>query len=227
MPCIIFVHVCTRISTRWSLSQLGCTHSYYVPGICTWTCTAVSYELYTLVPGIYVWLVCELFILNTVMARLMMACFLSNFFSMGTCRNISPLSYQVPWYLRSSGCARWIQPLFSTNLSKTCIDYTSTNGALLCKDRGVQKRNLRTYIEYMSFIRSPRWTSGSPRMLLVLVRAFESRRGEILNLFAKTKKKDQLLRAPSVGKHHSTRVDEGRKSWNLLAIKMQGTNRSG
>ena len=31
--------------------------------------------------------------------------------------------------------------------------------------------------------RSPRWTSGSPRMLLVLVREFESRRGEILNLF--------------------------------------------
>ena len=35
--------------------------------------------------------------------------------------------------------------------------------------------------------RSPRWTSGSPRMLLVLVREFESRRGEILNLFAKIK----------------------------------------
>ena len=49
-------------------------------------------------------------------------------------------------------------------------------------------------------------------MLLVLVREFESRRGEILNLFAKMKKKDQLLRASSVGKHNSTRVDEGRKS---------------
>ena len=37
---------------------------------------------------------------------------------------------------------------------------------------------------------SPRWTSGSPRMLLlmVLVREFESRRGEISNLFAKVKK---------------------------------------
>ena len=57
--------------------------------------------------------------------------------------------------------------------------------------------------------RSPRWTSGSPRMLLVWVREFESRRGEILNFFAK-KKKDQLLRAPSVGKHNATRVDEGR-----------------
>ena len=64
---------------------------------------------------------------------------------------------------------------------------------------------------------SPRWTtrSGNRRMLLVLVlvRELESRRGEILNLFAKIKR-DQLLRAPnnSVGKHNSTRVDEGRKS---------------
>ena len=33
--------------------------------------------------------------------------------------------------------------------------------------------------------RSPRWSSGNPRMLLVLVREFESRRGEILNLFYK------------------------------------------
>ena len=63
-------------------------------------------------------------------------------------------------------------------------------------------------------------------MLLVLVREFESRRGEILNLFAKIKK-DQLLKAPRVGKHNSTRVDERRKSYNLLAIKMQGTNRCG
>ena len=62
-----------------------------------------------------------------------------------------------------------------------------------------------------AFSRSPRWTSGSPRMLLVLIREFECRRGEILNLFAQIKK-DQLLRAPSVGKHNSTRVDEGRKS---------------
>ena len=62
--------------------------------------------------------------------------------------------------------------------------------------------------------RSSRWTSGSPRMLLVLVPEFESHRGEILNLFAKKKrkKKDQLLRAPSVGKRNSTRADEGRNS---------------
>ena len=60
--------------------------------------------------------------------------------------------------------------------------------------------------------RSPRWTMGSPRMLLlVLIREFESRPGEILNLLAQIKK-DQLLRAPSMGKHNSTRVDEGRKS---------------
>ena len=65
-------------------------------------------------------------------------------------------------------------------------------------------------------------------MLLMLVHEFESRRGETLNLFTKYifNGKDQPLRAPSVGKHNSTRVDEGRKSWNLLAIKMQGTNRS-
>ena len=80
--------------------------------------------------------------------------------------------------------------------------------------------------------RSPLWSSGSPRMLLlilliVLVREFESRRGKILNLFAKKKKDQELLRAPSVGKHSSTQVDEGRKRWSLLAIKMQGTNRSG
>ena len=55
-------------------------------------------------------------------------------------------------------------------------------------------------------------------MLLVLVREFESRHGEMLNLFAR-KKKDQLLRAPSVGNHNSMRVDEGRKSGNLLAKK--------
>ena len=30
-----------------------------------------------------------------------------------------------------------------------------------------------------------------------------------------------------MGKHNSTPVDEGRKSFNLLAIKMRGTNRSG
>ena len=41
-------------------------------------------------------------------------------------------------------------------------------------------------------------------------------------------KRDQVLKAlSSVGTHISTRVGEGSKSCNLLAIKMQGTNRSG
>ena len=49
--------------------------------------------------------------------------------------------------------------------------------------------------------------------------------------FAKTKK-DQLTAESAVvawvlRKHNSTRVGEGRKSQNLLAIKMKGTNRSG
>ena len=38
------------------------------------------------------------------------------------------------------------------------------------------------------YSRSPRWTRGSPRMLLVLVRESESHRGEILTLLAKIKK---------------------------------------
>ena len=50
---------------------------------------------------------------------------------------------------------------------------------------------------------SPRWSSGYPRMRLVLVLEFESRRVEVFNLLAKIKK-DQLLRAPSVGTHNST-----------------------
>ena len=49
-------------------------------------------------------------------------------------------------------------------------------------------------------------------MLVVLVREFECRRGEILNVFTKKEKEDELLIAASVGKHNSTRVDEGRKS---------------
>ena len=65
------------------------------------------------------------------------------------------------------------------------------------------------------YSRSPRWTSGSPRMLLLSVREFESRRGEILNLFAKKKRRKRkgstAESASSVGKHNSTRVDEGRK----------------
>ena len=62
----------------------------------------------------------------------------------------------------------------------------------------------------LSICRSPRWSSGNPRMLLVLVREFESRRGEILTFFA-TKKKDQLLSASSVGKHNSIRRESTRQ----------------
>ena len=74
---------------------------------------------------------------------------------------------------------------------------------------------------------SPRWCSGYPRTLLVLLE-FESHDGEILTLFSIITK-DQLLRAPSVSRRNSTLlvVDEGRKGWSLLAIKKQGTNRSG
>ena len=42
-------------------------------------------------------------------------------------------------------------------------------------------------------------------MLLLLIRELESRRIEILNLFAKkVQKKDELLRAPRAGKHNLT-----------------------
>ena len=54
--------------------------------------------------------------------------------------------------------------------------------------------------------------------MLALILKFEYHRGEIVNLFAKIEK-DQLLRAPSVGRHNSTRVDEGRRGGSLLAIK--------
>ena len=45
-------------------------------------------------------------------------------------------------------------------------------------------------------------------------------RFDVIGKYAK--KKDQLLRASSsVGRYHSTRVDEGRKSWILLAVKIK------
>ena len=59
--------------------------------------------------------------------------------------------------------------------------------------------------------RSPRWSSGYPRMLLALVLDFESHRDAILNSNELKNAKDQLLRAPSVGRRISMRVDEGRK----------------
>ena len=66
----------------------------------------------------------------------------------------------------------------------------------------------RTYLTTSSW-----WSSGYPRIPLALVLEFYSHRGEILSIFAKCKKEDQLLRLlSSVGKHNSTRVDEERKS---------------
>ena len=54
-------------------------------------------------------------------------------------------------------------------------------------------------------------------MLLVLVRELESRHGEILNFVAKTKKDQQLLRAPSVGKQSPTsQGNEGRKARTVV-----------
>ena len=69
------------------------------------------------------------------------------------------------------------------------------------------------------------WTylayAGRPGGLLIVVTLeccwrwfleFESHRGDIVTFFGKIKK-DQLLRAPSVGSH-STRIDEGRNGLN-------------
>ena len=42
-------------------------------------------------------------------------------------------------------------------------------------------------------IGSPRWSSGYPRILLALVPEFDSHRDEILTLFVKMRKKDQLF----------------------------------
>ena len=46
-------------------------------------------------------------------------------------------------------------------------------------------------------------------------------------MYLQQSEKDRLPRAPSAGRHNSTRGDEGRKSSSLVAIKMQVTNRSG
>ena len=73
--------------------------------------------------------------------------------------------------------------------------------------------------------------------VLAFLLEFDSHRGETLIFFQKCKKKiekrgsTQPLRAPSsVIRYNSTRVEERRKCWNLLAIKMmetKGTYRSG
>ena len=56
-------------------------------------------------------------------------------------------------------------------------------------------------------------------LLVVWVREFETRRGEILNLFAK-KKKDQLLRAPSVGKAQFDASRRGKKELKSSSDKI-------
>ena len=61
----------------------------------------------------------------------------------------------------------------------------------------------------------------------MLVLDFESRSGEMLNFFCQNKNGSTAGSAYSVGRHDSTRVDEGRKRLNLFAIKMQGTDRRG
>ena len=59
----------------------------------------------------------------------------------------------------------------------------------------------------------------------MVVLEFDTHHDEIWLYLQKSnnnKKRDQLLRAPSsVGRYNSTRVDEGRKCWLLLAIKMK------
>ena len=45
--------------------------------------------------------------------------------------------------------------------------------------------------------RPSRWSSANPRMLLVLVREFESRRGDIFSIFAKIKSKNGSTTAES------------------------------
>ena len=83
-----------------------------------------------------------------------------------------------------------------------------------------------------TYSRSPRWSSGCPRVLLELVLRFESLAGiGLSSLFAKIKIKgiSQVLRAPSsVGRRYSMRVDE-RKETGLTSSrdKNEGTYRSG
>ena len=52
---------------------------------------------------------------------------------------------------------------------------------------GVYAMKCKYFVQFNN--RSLRWTCGSPRMLLVLIRKCESRRGEIVNLFYKKLKK--------------------------------------
>ena len=58
---------------------------------------------------------------------------------------------------------------------------------LVCEGRAIQispERNIAIRLCKFS-VPSPRWSSGNPRMLLVLVLKFESCRGEIVDLLGK------------------------------------------
>ena len=60
-------------------------------------------------------------------------------------------------------------------------------------------------------------------LILSFTAVFTQGRSRVLE-----KDQQELVSAPpSMGKHSSAQVDEGRNSWHLLAIKMQGTNPSG
>jgi len=65
----------------------------------------------------------------------------------------------------------------------------------------------------------------------ILVRGWKSRRGENSNFYAKRKRKEGSTAASAkyfwAGKHNSALLfDEGRRCRNIIAIKIQGTNRS-
>ena len=64
-------------------------------------------------------------------------------------------------------------------------------------------------------------------LLLVLTLEFESHLDGIVNLQKKKRNRNQLRRAPSVGRRNSTRVDERRNGLSLFAIKLQVTYRGG
>ena len=79
---------------------------------------------------------------------------------------------------------------------------------------------------YLAYINSLA-TAGRPSGLVVTLECYwcwsVSSNPAVVRLWVylqkKTKNTDQVLRAPSVGKPNLTRVDQGRKSWKLLAIK--------
>ena len=84
----------------------------------------------------------------------------------------------------------------------------------LPRSRRWETGDAKMLLEFSGVSFHPRWTrsgSGSPRMLLVLVREFESRRGEILNVFAKINKKRincwERLAWVSTIRRESTRED--------------------